>query len=113
MDLLPFVLGTTDGEPHAALFWRSIYNSAVRRGPWKLIVQVGGSPDAEAGDREFLFNLEIDRGESENLAGSHPELVAELRALLRQWASELSEPLWPPVMHFWMDVWGVRHWFAI
>jgi arylsulfatase A-like enzyme len=112
VDLIPYVTGEREGDPHEALFWRSFYNHAVRSGPWKLIVQEAGSPGADA-DIELLFNLETDPGERENVAALYPEVVERLREQFEAWERGLSPPLWPPVMHFWMEVWGSRYWFAI
>jgi arylsulfatase A-like enzyme len=113
VNLLPYVLGDAIGVPHEALFWRSFYNRAVRMGPWKLIVQEAGSPGTGESDLELLFNLESDPYEQLNLAGDNPATVARLRAELDKWDATLAQPLWPPVMHFRMDVWGRRYWFAI
>ena len=40
-----------------------------------------------------LYDLEADIGESNNLAASMPEKVAELRALLEKWRSEINAPV--------------------
>jgi arylsulfatase A-like enzyme len=113
VDLMPYLRGETAGAPHDALYWRSIYNRAIRSGPWKLIVQEEGSPGAPDGDVVLLFNLETDPYETSNLARSNPEVVRTLREMLLEWEADLAEPLWPPVMHFRIDVWDARYWFAI
>lgn len=113
VNLFPFVLGEIDSDPHDALFWRSWYNRAVRRGPWKLIVQESGSPDTGETDFFRLYNLESDPYEKTNLAGERPDLLRDLKLMLDDWEADLAEPAWPPVMHFYIDVWGERFWFAI
>ncbi len=62
---------------------------AVRHGPWKLIpIQNGGgireNPDARETDKPAgqLYNLKEDLGESNNLYDRHPDVVADLTALL-------------------------------
>jgi len=110
VDLLPFVLGERGGRPHEALFWRSGYNAAVRSGPWKLIIQ---SEDTPGGEAERLYDLETDPYEHTDLAESYPVVAETLRAELSAWETTVQDPMWPPVMHFHMDVWGETYWFGI
>ncbi len=114
VDLLPFLTGEADGRPADALYWRSGYNKAVRRGDWKLIVATERSPAvAEGSARYELYNLRRDPAERINVAAANPQIVADLLCRLNGWEGTLAEPLWPPVMHFWHDIWGRRLWFAI
>jgi arylsulfatase A-like enzyme len=55
----------------------------ARRGPWKLIVSVSNPWFAR--DRIALFHLPDDPRETRNVAGEHPEIVAELRPHLDRW----------------------------
>lgn len=54
---------------------------SVRRGPWKLVVpedwQGPGSGDVQGQDAE-LYDLEHDPGETTDVAGDHPDIVASL-----------------------------------
>ncbi len=50
----------------------------VRKGKWKLIVHA--LQDSE----ELLFDLETDPGELNNLRDKHPEIAAELKALVNK-----------------------------
>ncbi|MFW5744828.1 MAG: sulfatase-like hydrolase/transferase, partial [Spirochaetota bacterium] len=114
VDLLPFLAGEADGRPADALYWRSEYNKAVRRGDWKLIVTTDRSPAvAEDAARYELYNLRRDPAERINVAATNPRVVADLLCRLNGWEGTLAEPLWPPVMHFRHDIWGRRLWFAI
>lgn len=114
VDLLPYLDGREDGRPADALYWRSWYNKAVRRGEWKLIVTTDGSPGVEEGSARYeLYNLRRDPAERVNVASSHPEVVADLLCRLSGWEGSLAAPSWPPVMHFWLDIWDRRLWFAI
>jgi arylsulfatase A-like enzyme len=104
----------TVGPIHDAIFFRSIYNKAVRAGRWKLIVTEDGAPDVPEGERRVeLYNLEADPSEQVDVASQHPDVVADLLARLAAWEAELPDPKWPPVMHFWHDIWGKKRWFAI
>ena len=67
--------------PKRTLFWRYRKERAVRKGPWKLLVQ---------GDTVKLYNLDDDLGEKQNLAGAKPEMVRALQAELVAWEKEVS-----------------------
>ena len=67
--------------PDRDLFWRYRGQSAVRSGPWKLL---------HIRSEEFLFNLEQDPGEKNNLIDQDPEELEKLRALLKEWESEMD-----------------------
>jgi arylsulfatase A-like enzyme len=59
-----------------SLWWMHEGNKAIRRGDWKLVALKSGEWE--------LYDLQKDRGESENLAAQHPEKVKELAALWQQ-----------------------------
>ncbi len=85
-DILPYLAGEKTDAPHARLFWRSGGGArfAVREGDWKL---VGG----EDGGTQ-LFNLATDIGESQDLAGARPEVLARLRQVYDQWNQDNITP---------------------
>ena len=61
----------------------------MRRGPWKMVHNrqfMGGRP--------LLFRLDGDVGEAKNVAGDHPERLAELVKAASVWEAGLIEPLW-------------------
>jgi arylsulfatase A len=67
--------------PERTLFWRYRKERAVRKGPWKLLVQ---------GDNVRLYNLDDDLGEKKNLAGARPDMVKMLQGELAAWEQEVS-----------------------
>jgi len=67
--------------PERTLFWAFKNQRAVRKGPWKLLVQ---------GNTERLFNLDSDLGEQNDLAPNHPDVAASLRAELTTWQRNVS-----------------------
>jgi len=80
VDILPVLM--EDRElPKRTLFWRYRKEKAVRKGPWKLLVQ---------GDKVRLFNLERDIAEKENLAEDRPDMVKQLEDELSVWEREVS-----------------------
>jgi arylsulfatase A-like enzyme len=111
VDLRPFLLSDTEvsqteGSPHRVLFWRSLYNKAVRKGDWKLILN-------ERSGQILLYNLEHDPGEKANLATHYPEIAGELLKDLREWEKSLKHPSWPRVMDVELIIDGRAYRFAI
>lgn len=95
VDLLPFLRGEREGDPHDALFWRFDFlprgnpprRWAVREGRWKL-VQNAAEPLA-------LYDLASDPGETRDLAPQHGDRVAAMRTRWRQWNAAMRAPAWP------------------
>jgi len=86
VDILPFITGEKDGNPHQVLFWRKLEGAAIINGNWKLIRAEGLKP--------MLYNLNDDKSELNNLAATMPEKVQDLQEQLSQWEKELVDPLW-------------------
>ena len=74
VDLVPYINGEIQGDPHEAIFWRTGTYRAVRSGDWKLQLS---DPDGTA----FLFNLKVDPTEENNLSGSEPGELDRLKRL--------------------------------
>lgn len=80
-DVLPVILGESGAKsPHEILYYEF---DGIRRGKWKLVLP---SPDTAE-----LFDLEEDLGERNDLSAEHPEVVAELKALLSAHESRVKE----------------------
>jgi uncharacterized sulfatase len=88
VDLVPYVTGEADGEPHRALFWRSGASRSALVDGWKLNV-------SDPPGRTWLFDLEADPTEQHDLASERPEKVAELMAAMDAHGSEQAPPAWP------------------
>ncbi len=88
VSLMPVLTGKGVLE-RQALFWHYPHYhhdapaSAVRSGPWKLI-------HFYEDDRDELYNLAIDIGETRNLAAQERERVAAMRKLLDLWLNEVG-----------------------
>jgi arylsulfatase A-like enzyme len=86
VDILPYLAGRKNGDPHEALYWRFGASLAIRKGDWKVL-----KLQREAA---MLFNLADDIGEKNDLAAARPEKVKELETDLNHWNAQLKEPLW-------------------
>jgi arylsulfatase A-like enzyme len=82
-DLAPLLSGETQGE--RALFWKLGPSAAIRRGAWKLVV---------SRQSRWLFDLEQDPGEKNDLAEQKSAEVAALGEELEAWVTSLPEQLW-------------------
>lgn len=88
------------GEPIEPrwLFWRDEnaegLTSTVMRYPWKLVLRQSSEWVKLADPEPWLFNLERDPSETDNLAGQYPETVRELTGALTDWQATLPEPRW-------------------
>lgn len=82
------VLNDKDAPLHETLFWRSGHYQTVLHKGWKL--QRTERPDAV-----WLFDLDNDPTERNNLAETMPEKVAELAAMLDRHNEEQMTPGWP------------------
>jgi uncharacterized sulfatase len=89
LDLLPLATGTgADTLSSETLLWQSGYYRVLRHGDWKL--QVSENPD-----KAWLYDLAADPTEQNNLAGSRPEKLSELLALLDAHQASARKPLYP------------------
>jgi arylsulfatase A-like enzyme len=101
VDLMPFLTGAKDGEPHDLLVWRRRPLVSIRYGDWKLWESVNDET-GKYGEYKLLFNLKTDLNEQHDLAAKHPEKVKELEGMIQQWAKDMKAPLWEsrPPPHF-------------
>ena len=75
------VLTANGSLDERTLFWAYGNQRAVRKGPWKLLVQ---------GNATRLFNLDDDLGETSDLTKARPEIAAALRAKLAAWERDVG-----------------------
>ncbi len=101
VDLMPWLAGGK-APPDRTLFWEMNQQTAVRRGPWKLVLDGVLVEGAEPEDDVHLSNLDEDMGERENLIGVYPDLAAELKAEAKAWRDGIEarwETEWKPIIH--------------
>ncbi|MET9312697.1 sulfatase-like hydrolase/transferase [Kribbella sp. NPDC003505] len=80
----------TGDAPERTLTWEYAGQQAVRRGPWKLVIDPAehlGSPQTPG---TYLYNLTEDPTESRDLSTQHPEILAGLVVANRAWTATLD-----------------------
>ena len=91
-DITPVLKGGK--SPRNEMFYYRSYDlMAVRLGPWKahFLTQPGYSQTkAEPQDPPLLFNLEIDPGESYNVAAKNPAILTEIKQLVEKHRASLK-----------------------
>ncbi|MDG1072346.1 MAG: sulfatase-like hydrolase/transferase [Akkermansiaceae bacterium] len=71
VNLLPFIKGETQGDPHERIYWRQAARQGLRQGDWKIV-------KASAKAKWELFDLSGDLSEKVNLAVAKQEVLKEL-----------------------------------
>ena len=82
--ILPILLGETR-RPHPSLAWEWAGNRAIRQGDWKLVW------DKQVKVWE-LYDLSVDRCETDDLAARHPGRVEAMSADWFAWARQTGAP---------------------
>lgn len=85
VNLLPYIKGEKNGDPHDVLFWRKEKKSAVRMGDYKLI-NVDG-----IGVR--LYNLKDNLGEDIDLSNDNKELCDKMISAFSEWEKGVITPM--------------------
>jgi arylsulfatase A-like enzyme len=95
-NLAPVLLGRSTASRNAPLFWRRppdrkmaygagpLPDLSVREGDWKLLCEYDGS-------KPELYNVVTDRGEANNLAAKHPDVVARLTKSVLAWNATMPQ----------------------
>lgn len=86
-NLLPFLGGERQDEPHDALFWKLAAYSAVRVGKWKLYLEPKNNVAR-------LYDLESDPAEKRDLSGVEPVVFLDLKARYAAWEQGLPPRAW-------------------
>lgn len=95
VNVLPYLQGEKEGDPHKALYWRKLEEAAARIGNYKLVRLEGYGAT--------LYDLSTDLGEANDLSAQQPETKNQLLKALSDWEADMSEPLWLEPKA-WMEV---------
>lgn len=82
-DLTAVIRSADAKSPHDVFCWESGGQNAVRKRDWKLYVDKRRD--------EYLYNIALDPGESVDKKGLQPEILADLRAELKNWKAKLVD----------------------
>ena len=95
-DLMPVLADAKAPSPHAVYHCDIGDQWMVRKGDWKLLCNaidsVANIRYNHGDDQYYLTNLAMDISEKNNLAKQYPQIVEELKALRKAYASEVGEP---------------------
>jgi len=91
VSLLPVIANERTTPTHERLFWREGHYQVVRSDGWKF-QRTGRS------DHVWLFNLNEDPTEQNNIADIYPERVDAMVAMLEAHNAEQADPLWPALL---------------
>lgn len=86
-NILPFLMGKNEGEPNRPLFSKAGNYSYAFKDGWKLQVE-------NIQKKKWLFNLNNDPTEQNNLFEKDQGKTMELMQLLEDFLAEQSEPIW-------------------
>ncbi len=79
-----------DVEIERTLFWEHLGRKAVRKGKYKIVT-------SDRGDnaRLELYNMELDRTETNNIIDQYPNIAEKLRSEWESWAVRTNAKPWP------------------
>jgi arylsulfatase A-like enzyme len=101
-----FVADTIEANrEQRTLFWYSDYNSAIRIGDYKLILN---DKDATVD----LYNLKTDPYEKNNLSNIADE-IERLKKQLKEWKKQLPKMYWPRIMNYTVEINGKIYRWAV
>lgn len=84
-NLIPYLLGKKQSQPHKYLYWtQGNFQEAVRTGDFKFL-------QIQEKDR-YLFNLKNDIGETKDIGQENQKQIKRLTKIFGSWKSELPEP---------------------
>jgi arylsulfatase A-like enzyme len=104
VNLVPFLI-KGEGYPHSVFYWRSGYSKAICKENWKLYIN-------EKSKKKFLFNLDTDIEEKNDLSSQMPQKVSELMHELDIWEqTQTIKPSWPSAADVLIEVDGEEYYF--
>lgn len=99
VDLIPFLTGKIQGDPHDLLFWRKWEQNAmaVRQGNYKLVAN-----NAQENSPPKLYNLPFDINEGSNIEREERQIYDTLMLKWNNWNAEMKDRTFPTLGE---DVW--------
>ncbi|TLX78163.1 N-acetylgalactosamine 6-sulfate sulfatase [Labilibacter sediminis] len=102
VDLIPYLTGQNDGEPHDFLFWRKWEQNAMAILQHNIKLVANGNQDKT---RPQLYNLSSDLGEETNLKAKDAKYYQDLMKEWEKWNKELKDRVFPTLGgdNWWHD----------
>lgn len=88
VNLIPYLTGENEGQPHDVLFWRSFSTN------WSASL-TANSKMIKKGGEAMLFDLDKDIAEQKNMYKQSKDQYKNQRAQYEQWNDELQDPAFP------------------
>lgn len=85
VNLMPYLSGQQEGNPHQTFFWRQEKKTALRQGDWKLI-NMRGTRDHPKWE---LYHLGKDPTETTDLSKKEPGMVSDLSKIWKSYQSKM------------------------
>ncbi len=97
VDILPFIKGVKEGNPHTFLHWRKLNKYAIRMNEYKW---VGLNTSNGA-----LYNLNSDIGEQQDIQTTKhgKRVLKKMMKQYRRWEKTIQQPLWDEDQ-VWVDI---------
>ena len=89
-NILPY-LQSGQALPERDIFWEMDKQTAMRRGPWKLVLEGQLVEGAAAEDAVHLSHLEQDMGERKNLRQEQPALAKQMQTAALAWRAGIEK----------------------
>jgi len=87
-NLIPFLTDKKFGEPHETLYWKNATYQAIIHDDWKLM------RSSHPKKQEYLFNLENDPYEKNNLASVEIDIKNSLHRMMDEHVESMPKPKW-------------------
>ena len=88
VNLVPYLTGRNNEDPHDFFYWRQGARTAIRQGPWKLL-----NMNRRGGPQWELYNIDEDISEETDLATTMPQRVDSMKRLWEKTNAEMREAL--------------------
>lgn len=92
VNLLPYLAGNMKQAPHDQLYWRFLFQNAIRTPEWKLL-KVKEKEGGKVRDWQ-LFRISEDPGEKHDVISQYPEVAEKLLKKYQAWSDGLPAPQW-------------------
>lgn len=91
VDIMDMVTNSGQWQQQREIFWEMDEQTAMRRGPYKLVLNGRLAEEVPPEDDIHLSDLERDSGERENLKSSLPEITSDMAKSAKNWRDNIEK----------------------